>query len=78
MATEAASRTYGPLYPLFDKIQATTAGFSQAQIDALHAHNEYRYRHGAEPMTLNKTICDHATVWAQVSGGATKQNDIAI
>lgn len=52
-------------YPPFES-ESTTSGFSQFQIDALIAHNNYRYVHGVPPLTLSKTICDHAAAWAQV------------
>ncbi|XP_063240497.1 uncharacterized protein LOC134541189 isoform X2 [Bacillus rossius redtenbacheri] len=33
--------------------------------DCLRAHNEYRRRHGVEPLKLNKKLCKHSEEWAK-------------
>ena len=35
------------------------------ELDALKEHNKFRATHGAPPMTLNETMCDEATAYAQ-------------
>lgn len=46
----------------------------QLQNECLAAHNKYRAKHGASPLTLNKQMCLYATEWAKVSRteGCTK------
>lgn len=37
------------------------------QLDCLNAHNEYRRKHGVEPLKLNPTLSNFAQNWANVS-----------
>lgn len=55
------------LYPLYEKINSATNGYSQFEKDVLHQHNKIRYEHGVQPVTLNRTISNSAKAWAQVS-----------
>lgn len=41
------------------------SGYTQFDIDALEAHNFYRKRHHAPPLTLNKDLCKIAQNYAQ-------------
>ncbi|CAO1357642.1 unnamed protein product [Diamesa serratosioi] len=38
--------------------------FTEFQLDALEAHNDYRSRHGVPMMELNLALCDYSTEWA--------------
>ena len=38
--------------------------FTQFQLECLKAHNDYRARHRAPPLKLNKNICNYAQQWA--------------
>lgn len=38
--------------------------FSEFQADCLEAHNDYRMRHGAPRLELDKGLCDFAKDWA--------------
>ncbi|XP_065157178.1 uncharacterized protein [Atheta coriaria] len=40
-------------------------GFDQFQLEALKYHNEYRKKHNAPPLTLNKQLSIFALEWAQ-------------
>lgn len=39
----------------------------QMQNECLEAHNRYRAKHGASPLTLSKQLNSYATEWAKVS-----------
>lgn len=41
--------------------------FTEFQLDALEAHNDYRSRHDAPLMELNLALCDYSTEWANVN-----------
>uniref|UniRef100_A0A182XZ48 Uncharacterized protein n=1 Tax=Anopheles stephensi TaxID=30069 RepID=A0A182XZ48_ANOST len=38
--------------------------FSQFQLDVLRRHNELRAKHSANPLQLNKELCEFAQQWA--------------
>lgn len=53
----AAPRVSAPSTP-------TDSSFSKFEYDCLAAHNDYRAKHSAPPMRLNKHLCQFATEWA--------------
>ena len=38
---------------------------NQLNQDGINAHNEYRARHGVQPLTYNKKLADYAQRWAE-------------
>ncbi|KAF4524949.1 hypothetical protein B566_EDAN014130, partial [Ephemera danica] len=43
--------------------------FSEFEIEALKAHNEFRDQHGAPPLKLSRTLCSYANEWAKYLAG---------
>lgn len=50
---------------LQDDTEEDSLSYSRFELDCLHAHNEYRSRHGSPPMRLNRQLCNFAAQWAR-------------
>ena len=47
------------------KISFPCLQFSRYQEASLASHNQYRARHGAAPLVLDRKLCDLAQAWAE-------------
>lgn len=41
--------------------------FNEFENECLNAHNEYRRKHKVSPLILDRSLCDYAQEWANVS-----------
>nr|CAD7569377.1 unnamed protein product [Timema californicum] len=57
---------FGGLFKSKPKSESDSAGAEgDFATDCLRAHNDYRRRHGVEPLKLNKKICKYSEEWAK-------------
>jgi len=46
------------------KPESDNSEFTKFELETLHAHNEYRKKHGAPPMKLSRKVCQFSQNWA--------------
>lgn len=46
---------------------STTGQFNQFETECLKLHNEFRRKHKSPPLILDRTLCDYAQEWSNVS-----------
>ncbi|CAG2063987.1 unnamed protein product [Timema podura] len=64
--SQKSESKFGGLFKSKPKSESDSAGAEgDFATDCLRAHNDYRRRHGVEPLKLNKKICKYSEEWAK-------------